>query len=225
MRTGEPRSKGSGWTRTSTSRASATEEPRRLLLFRRSPVIVDIVDSRALARQPGACPGKGEVGATGASPATADLRQRSHPGAEGGRPARRWPARHGGVRCCGTVAADRADGGRPGTAQRAGHRASSGRRSARRRGIGGQPRSPMNRLLSGRRRWTSLAPCNMIDDDLLGRARDADARHWDEHRRPISADTLRRKLRIGSTRAGACQRNGFVADLVECLPDFQPGSS
>lgn len=47
----------------------------------------------------------------------------------------------------------------------------------------------------------NLAACNTIDDDLLERARDADARHWDEHRRPISADTLRRKLRIGTARS------------------------
>jgi hypothetical protein len=48
---------------------------------------------------------------------------------------------------------------------------------------------------------SSLATSNMVDDDLLERAREADARHWDEHRRPISADTLRRKLRIGAARS------------------------
>ncbi|MBB5891851.1 hypothetical protein [Kutzneria kofuensis] len=47
----------------------------------------------------------------------------------------------------------------------------------------------------------SLAASSMVDDDLLERARQADARHWDEHRRPISADTLRKKLRIGAARA------------------------
>jgi hypothetical protein len=41
----------------------------------------------------------------------------------------------------------------------------------------------------------------MVDDDLLERARDANALHWNEHRRPISADTLRRKLRIGAARS------------------------
>jgi hypothetical protein len=41
----------------------------------------------------------------------------------------------------------------------------------------------------------------MVNDDLLERARAADARHWDEHRRPISADTLRRKLRVGAARS------------------------
>jgi len=48
---------------------------------------------------------------------------------------------------------------------------------------------------------STLAASNMVDDDLFERARDADARHWDEHRRPISADTLRRKLRIGAARS------------------------
>ncbi|MGW6932934.1 hypothetical protein ACWGE0_22955 [Lentzea sp. NPDC054927] len=38
------------------------------------------------------------------------------------------------------------------------------------------------------------------DDDLF-RARRADARHWAQHRRPISADALRRELEIGADRA------------------------
>ncbi len=50
-------------------------------------------------------------------------------------------------------------------------------------------------------RQSSLATSSMVDDDLLSRARDADACHWDEHRRPISADTLRRTLRIGAARS------------------------
>jgi hypothetical protein len=49
--------------------------------------------------------------------------------------------------------------------------------------------------------WSSLAASNMVDGDLLERAREADARHWDEHRRPISADTLRKNLRIGAARS------------------------
>jgi hypothetical protein len=48
---------------------------------------------------------------------------------------------------------------------------------------------------------SSLATSSRFDDDLLERARQADARHWDEHRRPISADTLRRKLHIGAARS------------------------
>jgi hypothetical protein len=50
-------------------------------------------------------------------------------------------------------------------------------------------------------RQSSLAATDMIDDDLLDRARAANARHWDEHRRPISADTLRKRLRIGAARS------------------------
>jgi hypothetical protein len=38
-------------------------------------------------------------------------------------------------------------------------------------------------------------------DDLLHRARVEDARHWESHRCPISAETLRRRLRIGAQRA------------------------
>jgi hypothetical protein len=38
-------------------------------------------------------------------------------------------------------------------------------------------------------------------DDLLDLARRAGAQHWVDHRRPISADTLRRKLRISTARA------------------------
>lgn len=41
----------------------------------------------------------------------------------------------------------------------------------------------------------------MVDDNLLELPREADARHWDAHRRPISADTLRRKLHIGAARS------------------------
>jgi len=39
------------------------------------------------------------------------------------------------------------------------------------------------------------------EDDLLDRARREDARHRDEHRRPISAETLRKRLRIGAGRS------------------------
>ncbi|MEC3975784.1 hypothetical protein QMK34_10880 [Amycolatopsis sp. H20-H5] len=41
----------------------------------------------------------------------------------------------------------------------------------------------------------------LVDDDLLERARVEDACHWDAHRRPISAETLRRKLHIGAARS------------------------
>lgn len=39
------------------------------------------------------------------------------------------------------------------------------------------------------------------NEDLLNRARHADAQHWIDHGRSISADTLRRNLRISTARA------------------------
>jgi hypothetical protein len=38
-------------------------------------------------------------------------------------------------------------------------------------------------------------------DDLLERARKEDARHWEVHRRPVSAETLRRSLHVGAARS------------------------
>ena len=43
----------------------------------------------------------------------------------------------------------------------------------------------------------------MVDTDLIEQARRADAHHWAAHQRPISAETLRRNLRIGSARSRA----------------------
>jgi hypothetical protein len=62
----------------------------------------------------------------------------------------------------------------------------------------GEDTKPKNAPADGQ---SSRTASDMVDDDLLQRARDADLRHWDEHRRPISADTLRRKLRIGAARS------------------------
>ena len=45
------------------------------------------------------------------------------------------------------------------------------------------------------------------DDPLHEEAYRLDAEHWDRHHRPISADTLRRKLSIGSQRARALTRH------------------
>nr|WP_240529503.1 SpdA protein [Streptomyces antioxidans] len=39
------------------------------------------------------------------------------------------------------------------------------------------------------------------EDDLLERARREDARHWKAHRRPISAETLRKRLHVGAARS------------------------
>jgi hypothetical protein len=63
-----------------------------------------------------------------------------------------------------------------------------------------------------------LPATNVVGDDLLERAREADTRHWDEHRRPISADTLRRKLRIGvRSRAGPATVPRSERAIVEIL--------
>ena len=61
---------------------------------------------------------------------------------------------------------------------------------------------------------SELTTSMMDDDDLLQRARKEDARHWEAHRRPISADTLRRKLRIGAARSRL---------LVAMIRDDSPG--
>ena len=51
------------------------------------------------------------------------------------------------------------------------------------------------------------APHGEDDDPLREDAYRLDAEHWNLHQRPISADTLRRKLSIGSTRARALTRH------------------
>jgi hypothetical protein len=48
---------------------------------------------------------------------------------------------------------------------------------------------------------SELTTSTTDDDNLLQRAMAEDALHWEAHRRPISADTLRRKLRIGAARS------------------------
>ncbi|MFE9748364.1 hypothetical protein ACFYOT_25950 [Saccharothrix saharensis] len=40
-----------------------------------------------------------------------------------------------------------------------------------------------------------------VDDRLLERARQEDARHWERHRRPIPAETLRKRLGVGAARS------------------------
>ena len=53
---------------------------------------------------------------------------------------------------------------------------------------------------SANKRVSSRAS-RMVGDDLLERARKEDVCHWEDHHRPISAETLRRKLRIGAARS------------------------
>lgn len=59
--------------------------------------------------------------------------------------------------------------------------------------------APATSPASGKISDTDVEAC--AEHDLLERARRADAQHWAKHRRPISADTLRRNLRIGAARA------------------------
>ena len=42
-----------------------------------------------------------------------------------------------------------------------------------------------------------------LDGRLLERARDEDAEHWRRHQRPISAETLRKRLRVGAATSRA----------------------
>jgi hypothetical protein len=50
-------------------------------------------------------------------------------------------------------------------------------------------------------RLISREPDRAAGDDLLARARQEDARHWERHRRPISAETLRKRLGVGAARS------------------------
>ncbi|MGW4215000.1 hypothetical protein ACWEIJ_43980 [Lentzea sp. NPDC004789] len=69
------------------------------------------------------------------------------------------------------------------------------------------PDAPVvERRLTGGQREPGTGPT----DGDLSRARRADARHWAQHRRPISADALRRELEIGADRA---------RELVEVVRD------
>ncbi|MGW4394943.1 hypothetical protein ACWEHA_06595 [Amycolatopsis nivea] len=57
-----------------------------------------------------------------------------------------------------------------------------------------------------------------LDKELVGRARRADADHWRRHRRPISAETLRKQLRVGATTSRA-----LVAEVrLQNAPPSQP---
>jgi hypothetical protein len=55
-------------------------------------------------------------------------------------------------------------------------------------------------------------------EDLLVLARHEDKEHWDHHRRPISAETLRKRLRVGAERSRAlvatirAERGALLAD-------------
>jgi hypothetical protein len=67
------------------------------------------------------------------------------------------------------------------------------------------------------------------ENELLERARRADAQHWAKHQRPISADTLRRNLRIGAARArllvSIIRAEQSAGQKTEARVAFQPESA
>jgi hypothetical protein len=50
-------------------------------------------------------------------------------------------------------------------------------------------------------RPTAASDAPTIEGELLERARQEDAHHWSEYRRPISAETLRKRLHVGAARS------------------------
>lgn len=58
------------------------------------------------------------------------------------------------------------------------------------------PRDPDDVRCAGR-----VNPTTAADDELLGRARRADEQHRTDYQRPISAEALRKRLRIGAARS------------------------
>ncbi|MEU6356300.1 DUF2637 domain-containing protein [Streptomyces sp. NPDC047072] len=47
----------------------------------------------------------------------------------------------------------------------------------------------------------SMGEGTAVGDPLLARARQVDAQHWELHQRPVSAESLRKELRIGAGRS------------------------
>ncbi len=56
-----------------------------------------------------------------------------------------------------------------------------------------------------------------LDEELVERARHADAEHWRGYGRPISAETLRKQLRVGATTSRT-----LVSMGSRCVPVFNP---
>ncbi|WP_308190276.1 hypothetical protein [Amycolatopsis sp. GM8] len=55
-------------------------------------------------------------------------------------------------------------------------------------------------------------------DDLFHQARLENAQHWAEHRRPISAETLRRKLHVGAARSRVLAAAVRLDDALPASP-------
>lgn len=64
----------------------------------------------------------------------------------------------------------------------------------------------------------------LSDDELLARARREDAVYWEENRRPISADELRKRLRVGSKRARSLVAQ-LRADACRVLDEHGPAGA
>ncbi|WP_307873792.1 hypothetical protein [Frankia sp. AgB1.9] len=60
------------------------------------------------------------------------------------------------------------------------------------------PAQPAGTAVGGRPR---VRQTGASDPDLVRRARTEDARHWERHHRPISAETLRKRLHVGARTA------------------------
>ncbi|WP_261556283.1 hypothetical protein [Frankia tisae] len=63
----------------------------------------------------------------------------------------------------------------------------------------------------------------VMEGALLDRARHEDARYWEEHRRPISADELRKRLKVGSKRSRALVAQ-LRTDAHRVLEEHAPNS-
>ncbi|OHV52151.1 hypothetical protein CgIS1_17420 [Frankia sp. CgS1] len=66
---------------------------------------------------------------------------------------------------------------------------------------GGSPRAEVGAVPA--QRAPEQANTVVVDGSLLDRARREDTRYWEEHRRPISSDELRKRLKVGSKKARA----------------------
>ncbi|WP_233620718.1 hypothetical protein [Amycolatopsis sp. WAC 01416] len=58
-----------------------------------------------------------------------------------------------------------------------------------------------------------------LDEELVERARLADAKHWRRYRRPISAETLRKQLHVGAKMSRASYRS-FALRTLRQTPDL-----
>ncbi|WP_409468062.1 hypothetical protein [Streptomyces sp. HC307] len=142
------------------------------------------------------------------------LTQSADTGPQRHRAAARRRVRAGGLRRGRSPAPDRPGRGRPRLLQ-----AISGICA----GTAEAPTASEDRLgRSGRRlhriQSEQIAALGDDGDELLARARAEDALHWQIHRRPISAETLRKRLHIGAARSRSLVAILRTADAPEDKP-------